>query len=177
MDGILGNEGSTQSKLISFFEKELGYKFIGNLSDKANTNVRNEELLNFLTHKMGYSDILGKKAIEELVKATQNLQSGLYNANKEVYNLLKYGAKVKETVEAAEKTVYFIDFNTVGNNHFSVAEEVTIVETNTKRPDLVVYVNGIAIAVIELKRSAVSVEEGIRQNLTNQREMFIEGFF
>ncbi len=52
-----------------------------------------------------------------------------------------------------------------------------MVANNEKRPDLVIYLNGIAVAVIELKKSTVSVSNGIRQNLTNQREMFIQPFF
>jgi len=48
---------------------------------------------------------------------------------------------------------------------------------HNKRPDVVLYVNGIAVGVIELKRSKVSVEEGIRQNLDNQRDDFIKPFF
>src|SRR5262249_7969517 len=46
-----------------------------------------------------------------------------------------------------------------------------------KRPDLVLYVNGIAVGVLELKRSTISVAEGIRQNLDNQKKEFIEHFF
>ena len=46
-----------------------------------------------------------------------------------------------------------------------------------KRPDVVLYVNGIALGVLELKRSTVSVAEGIRQNLDNQKKVFIEHFF
>ena len=48
---------------------------------------------------------------------------------------------------------------------------------HTKRPDVVIYVNGIALGVLELKRSTVSVAEGIRQNLDNQKPIFIERFF
>ena len=48
---------------------------------------------------------------------------------------------------------------------------------NGKRPDIVLYVNGIALGVLELKRSTVSVAEGIRQNLDNQKKIFIEHFF
>ena len=59
-------------------------------------------------------------------------------------------------------------------NDFYIAEEVTI---KHKRPDLVLYINGIAFAVIELKRSTVSMSEGIRQNLTNQRSDMIMQFF
>lgn len=47
----------------------------------------------------------------------------------------------------------------------------------TKRPDVVLYVNGIALAVLELKRSTVSVAEGIRQNLDSQKKEFIQPFF
>lgn len=47
----------------------------------------------------------------------------------------------------------------------------------TKCPDVVLYVNGIALAVLELKRSTVSVAEGIRQNLDNQKKEFIQPFF
>ena len=47
----------------------------------------------------------------------------------------------------------------------------------TKRPDGGLYVNGIALAVLELKRSTVSVAEGIRQNLDNQKKEFIQPFF
>src|SRR5690606_5705295 len=60
---------------------------------------------------------------------------------------------------------------------FAVAEEVTVLGENTKRPDVVLYVNGIALGVLELKRSVVSVSEGIRQNLDNQQNLFIKPFF
>ena len=63
------------------------------------------------------------------------------------------------------------------NNDFAIAEEVTIKGNRTKRPDIVLYVNGIALGVIELKRSTVSVSEGIRQNIGNQKEEFIKTFF
>ena len=54
---------------------------------------------------------------------------------------------------------------------------MTIEGQHTKRPDIVLYVNGIAVGVIELKRSLVSVTEGIRQNIGNQRAEFIRPFF
>ncbi|RPH75173.1 MAG: HsdR family type I site-specific deoxyribonuclease, partial [Nitrospiraceae bacterium] len=62
-----------------------------------------------------------------------------------------------------------------------IAEEVTLLGADTKahgkRPDLVLYVNGIALGVLELKRSTVSVAEGIRQNLDSQKKVFIQHFF
>ena len=94
-----------------------------------------------------------------------------------MYSLLKYGAKVRENPGAPDKTVYFIDWKHSQNNEFAVAEEVTIKSGNERRPDIVVYVNGIALAVIELKKSTVSVSQGIRQNLSNQSEHFNKPFF
>ncbi len=85
--------------------------------------------------------------------------------------------KVKEGVGEQNQTVYLIDWQNPENNDFAIAEEVSVSGANKKRPDVVLYVNGIALGVIELKRSSVSVTEGIRQNLDNQKKAFIRNFF
>ena len=170
-------EKVTQNRVIKFFVDKLHYTYLGDLHDSENSNIMQERLYAYLTGKGGYSDKLARRAIDELVRTAGNLQHGLYDANKEVYRLLKYGAKVAEEAGEAPKTVFFLNFSDIAQNDFAIAEEVTVVGENTKRPDLVIYVNGIALAVIELKRSSVSVAEGIRQNLTNQKAHFIEKFF
>lgn len=177
MSNIDQIEKATQNRVIKFFVDKLHYTYLGNLHDSENSNIMQERLYTYLTVKAGYSDKLAHRAIDELVRTAGNLQHGLYDANKEVYRLLKYGAKVVEEAGDAPKTVFFLNFSDVAQNDFAIAEEVTVVGENTKRPDLVIYVNGIALAVIELKRSSVSVAEGIRQNLTNQKAHFIEKFF
>ena len=166
----------TQSRVIKFFHEELKYRYIGDLRDQENRNIDEAKLKAWLG-SCGYPAGIALRAVEMLINAANNLQHGLYAANKEVYDLLKYGAKVKESPDDTETTVYFINWDEPGKNDFEIAEEVTVVANNEKRPDLVIYINGIAIAVIELKKSTVSVSDGIRQNLTNQREMFIEPFF
>ena len=176
MSAIGKPEVATQKRVVDFFQTKLRYSYIGNLKDRENRNIDEEKLIAWLTDH-GYSKSIAVRAVEELVKAATNLQDGLYAANREVYRLLKYGAKVKENADENETTVYFIDWETPGENLFDIAEEVTVVANNEKRPDLVIYLNGIAVAVIELKKSTVSVSNGIRQNLTNQREMFIAPFF
>lgn len=177
MSSIDQIEKATQNRVIKFFVDKLHYTYIGDLHDNENSNIMQERLYAYLTDKGGYSDKLARRAIDELVRTASNLQHGLYDANKEVYRLLKYGAKVAEEAGEAPKTVFFLNFSDIAQNDFAIAEEVTVVGENTKRPDLVIYVNGIALAVIELKRSSVSVAEGIRQNLTNQKAHFIEKFF
>ena len=170
-------EKATQNRVIQFFVDKLHYTYLGDLHDSENSNIMQERLYAYLTDKGGYSDKLARRAIDKLVLSAGNFQHGLYDANKEVYRLIKYGAKVAEEAGEAPKTVFFLNFSDIAQNDFALAEEVTVVGENTKRPDLVIYVNGIALAVIELKRSSVSVAEGIRQNLTNQKAHFIEKFF
>ncbi|MEC0209858.1 type I restriction endonuclease subunit R [Paenibacillus ehimensis] len=171
-------ERTAQNHVISLFRNQalLGYEYYGNRKPYENSNIETDKLTAFL-RRQGYSDVLARRAVEELRKAAGNLQSGLYAANKAVYSLLKYGAKVRENPGEAEKTVFFIDWAHPSKNEFAVVEEVTVVENCEKRPDIVVYINGIAIAVIELKKSTISVANGIRQNLTNQHEYFIQPFF
>lgn len=170
-------EIKTQERIVhEIFEKKLGYTYLGNYEDReTNSNIEEELLLKFLLKK--YSKPIAKKAIEEIKRTAHNESRPIYEVNKEVYQLLKYGTGV--LLHAGEKTtkVNFINYEDFSKNDFYIAEEVTIKGKNEKRPDIVIYVNGIAVAVIELKRSTVSINEGIRQNLDNQSPEFIERFF
>ena len=178
MSSIGDNERQTQNRLIKMFENELKYLYLGNFEDiKDNSNVLESHMLMYLI-EAGYSDFVAKKAIFEFVNVSRNDNNGLYYVNKVIYTLLKYGVKVNDENDNI-RNVYFINWNQeeINKNHFYIAEEVTVVGVHEKRPDIVVYVNGIALSVIELKRSSISVSEGIRQNLTNQRSDFISRFF
>ncbi|MBF6865493.1 type I restriction endonuclease, partial [Acinetobacter baumannii] len=103
---------------------------------------------------------------------------GLYEVNKAFYGKLRMGVGVKMSAEENEKTIFLIDWKNRANNRFYVAEEVTLkgVEAE-RRPDLVLYVNGIAIGVIELKRGSVSLGEGIAQLVSYQQAEFNPWFF
>lgn len=178
MSDIGEREFQTQRAVIRFFTDDLGYRYLGHWKDReGNSNVE-EALLRAWLRRQGHSDKIIQKVIFELSKASALGGSrSLYNANREVYGLLRYGVKVKPEVGEQHITVWLVDWKAPANNDFAVAEEVTVTGENTKRPDVVLYVNGIALAVLELKRSTVSVTEGIRQNLDNQKKMFIRPFF
>jgi type I restriction enzyme R subunit len=176
MPKINESERIIQNYVVQFFQKELDYAYYGNLHHQINTNIMQDKLKIFLA-KCNYSTSLAEKAIDELIRTAGNLQQGLYKANQDVYSLLKYGANVRENPGESPKTVYFIDWKHSQNNEFAIAEEVTIKNNNERRPDLVIYINGIAIAVIELKKSTVSVLQGIRQNRSNESEHFNKPFF
>lgn len=176
MTKIGQKERLTQNRIIKLFQEKLNYRYLGNFEDRSNSNLEVDVLMKFLD-KQGYSDELINKALHEFTKLSGNLSNGLYAANKEVYEVLRYGVQVKENVGENKQTVLFIDWKNPENNDFAIAEEVTVLGQHEKRPDIVLYVNGIALGVLELKRSTVSVSEGIRQNLDNQKEIFIRNFF
>lgn len=170
-------ECETQKRVIRFFKEDLRYDYLGNLADVPNKNVRENDLRRFLVDFKHYSEVVANKAVASLVHTAGDMQQGLYAANKNVYGALKYPNRIQDE-NGENQSVYFIDFENPSNNTFAVAEEVTVnTGLLTKRPDLVVYVNGIALAVIELKKSTISVADGIRQNLTNQSDGYIRPFF
>jgi type I restriction enzyme R subunit len=176
----MNSERITQNRVVKLFQQELGYLplFEGNLQDRLdNSNIEELPLKSFLKNKQGYSDTLITKALDKLKSEANNHQRGLYFNNMAVYNLLHYGVDVKETIGKHTDTVWLIDWKKPMNNDFYIAEEVTIKGHREKRPDVVLYVNGIALGVIELKKSSKSIGEGIRQNLTNQQPEFIQDFF
>ena len=146
-------EIKTQERVIRFFKDPeiLGYQYIGNLSDYRNKNINEDRLRQYLRLK-GYADKLIDAAVMQLQQEAGNLSRGVYDANKTVYSRLKYGIPVSESPEKSPVTVELIDEANPLNNDFAIAEEVTVVEQSEKRPDLVIYLNGIAAAVIELKR-------------------------
>jgi type I restriction enzyme R subunit len=171
-------ERSTQDRVIKLFQEELDYRYLGNWEEELRSVPVEENLLRaYLIDTKDYSSVLADKAIEKFLKAVSRISIGLYDANKEVYKLLRYGVNVREELGEAKENVYLIDWSNPDANDFAVAEEVTFSGKHTKRPDVVIYVNGIALGVLELKRSKVSVSEGIRQNLDNQSDDFIPKFF
>ena len=170
-------ERFTQDRVIDILSSQLGYEYAGDWKDRANSNVE-EDLLRQNLLARGYDEELVRRAIQQFVTAASLPAGGsLYDANRRVYGLLRYGVKVKRSVSENFETIWLIDWKNPEANHFVVAEEVSIKGKNTKRPDVVLYVNGIALGVIELKRSKVSVGDGIRQHLGNQKADFVRPFF
>ena len=77
----------------------------------------------------------------------------------------------------AHETVHVVDWEHPEKNDFALAEEVTLKGGYERRPDIVLYLNGLAVGVIELKRSSVEIGDGVRQLITNQEEIFNKDFF
>lgn len=174
-------ERKTQDRVVTLFQHTLGYEYLGDWADRpGNANIEQELLRSWLT-KQGIDATLITRALFELTKVAVDASKSLYDRNKSVYELLRYGVRVKPEVGENTQTVWLIDWKNAENNHFALAEEVTVkgadAKASTKRPDIVLYINGIALAVLELKRSRTAVNQGIRQNLDNQKPEFIQPFF
>jgi len=176
--GIVGQrERLTQNRIVALFRDTLKYAYLGNWEDRPDTSNIEENLLRaFLKGRKVKEELIGK-VLYELNKVAGDQNKSLYDINKDVYGLLRYGVKVRAEKGENTETVWLIDWEHPLENHFAVAEEVTVSGQHNKRPDVVLYINGIALGVLELKRSVVSISEGIRQNLDNQKKEFIQSFF
>ena len=170
-------ERVTQNRVIALFRDELGYRYLGDWTDRpGNSNIEEDLLTAYLT-KRGYSPEQISRAIYLLRTEADNPNRSLYDNNKAVYSLLRYGVPVKIEAGKVTETVKLINWEEPEKNDFAIAEEVTLRGNHERRPDLVLYVNGIAVGVIELKNSRVSIGDGIRQLLSNQQPEFNAWFF
>ncbi|MEX2579679.1 MAG: HsdR family type I site-specific deoxyribonuclease [Verrucomicrobiales bacterium] len=169
-------ERETQDRVIALFRMELGYVYLGDWSERpGNSNIEEELLTSNLTSR-GYSRAAIGGALHKLRTEASNKSRKLYDNNEAVYELLRYGVKVKTEAGEDTETVHLIDWKN-GQNDFGVAEEVTLYGGQERRPDLVLYLNGIAVGVIELKNSRITIGDGIRQSISNQKPEFNEWFF
>ena len=170
-------ERATQNRVIALFRDELGYRYLGDWSDReGNSNIEDGILSEWLT-KRGYSKAQIGVALHKLHTEASNHTRSLYGNNQAVYSLLRYGVPVKVEAGKVTETVHVINWHKPEENDFAIAEEVTLAGNHERRPDIVLYVNGIAVAILELKNSRVSIGDGIRQCLSNQTPMFHQWFF
>jgi len=172
-------EKKLQNRVLHWLIDDLGYTYLGNLEEYNNTPIK-EELLKKNLSNRGYTNDQIKFAIAELWAKARDQVSSLYEINQEVYSLLRYGRQGVKDSNGNRPTVHYIDWANIDNNDFYVAEEVSVLRydgVTKKRPDVVLYVNGIALAVFELKSSYVSSGKGIRQLLQNQKRENILNFF
>lgn len=137
-------------------------------------------------HHAGKAYPLSEKSIENILSqvCSPALNEGLLQANQRMHNHLLYGITVTEFVDGRKtsQTVELVDWNNITNNSFLVTEEFRVTRTggigsshyDCRIPDIVGFVNGIPMVVIEAKRpvsqskKAPTLEEGISQNLRNQ---------
>lgn len=188
---IFNERPESQNRALKVLEK-LGYTIVPRSDAEAKRGSRKAvlfegELQSFLgkrTYPFGNETRFFSGGSIAAAIRSLNIQSvaGLYAANKEIYDILCSGKSLEETLPDGTKQSFdisFIDFDHPENNIFQVTDEFEVERPNGKfaRPDIVVLINGIPLVVIECKKSAVDVMEGVTQNIRNWGNDYIPQLF
>lgn len=196
LDHLIFNERpECQNRLISFLQK-MGYEYVSRSEAEQKRGslskvIFTDELIRFLNKQsFKYKDYefnFSGESVQRAVNALDaSLLQGLAMASKEIYNLLTLGISVEENITIDKDVpvrqsfdLFYIDIEHPANNIWQVTEEFSVERPNGQyaRPDVVIMVNGIPLAVIECKKSSVDVKEGILQNVRNMGPDYLPHLF
>lgn len=131
----------------------------------------------------GKSYLFSEENIQTAIQRLKNVKyDGLLKTNEAIYDLLTLGVSLEQSIEGDSKsfTLNYIDWKNPANNDYHVTAEFPVERTRsteTCRPDIVLFVNGVPFAVIECKSPKVEVGQAVSQMIRNQREEYIPKLF
>lgn len=162
----------------------LGYDYIPRNEVNNHRESKSQYILHDIAKKALRNineDIISDKSIDEALYALEKtkLDDGMVKASEDVYSNLLGGVSVPEIINGKKTSpqLKFIDWQTPENNVYHVVAEFEIEEDQNRRPDIVLFVNGIPFAVIECKKASVPVDEAVYQMIRNQKYAQTPKFF
>jgi len=178
--------------------QNLGYTYLTPeeaLANRGNktTNVILEDVLrdqlkeiNSIRVSSTKTSVFSDNNIEAGIQALKNppMHEGYITASESVYNLLTLGKSLEQSIDGDKKsfTLQYIDWQHPERNVFHVCEEYSTMRSTTKdhyRPDIVLFINGIPVTIIECKRPDMKepIKQAISQHLRNQQEDGIRNLY
>ncbi len=162
----------------------LGYDYI----PRNEVNNHRESKSQYILHDIAKKalrdineDIISDKSIDEALYALEKtkLDDGMIKASEDVYSNLLGGVSVPEIIDGKKTSpqLKFINWQDPEKNVYHVVAEFEIEEDQNRRPDIVLFVNGIPFAVIECKKASVPVDEAVYQMIRNQKFAQTPKFF
>ncbi len=172
----------------------LGYQYLkpeqvlaergGRTSNVILENILRQQLkrINRISYKSN-EYLFSEENIQTAIQKLKNVRyDGLQKTNETIYDMITLGVAMSQTIENDVKsfTLNYIDWKNIRNNVFHVAAEFSVERsrsTETVRPDIVLFVNGIPLCVIECKSPKIDIEQGISQSIRNQGDDYIPRLF
>jgi type I restriction enzyme R subunit len=121
--------------------------------------------------------------VQSAIQKLKNIKyDGLLKTNEAIYDLITLGTAMEQTIEGDSKSfnMNYIDWRNPVRNKFHVTVEYSVERsrsTETARPDIVLFVNGIPFCVIECKAPQIEVEQAVSQSIRNQNDDYIPKLF
>ena len=134
-------------------------------------------------HYKGGEYLFSEENIQSAIQKLKNMKyDGLQKTNEAVYDLITLGTALEQSIEGDSKSfnLHYIDWKNPANNVFHVVPEFSVERTRsteTARPDIVLFVNGIPLAVIECKAPDIEIDQAVSQSIRNQSDDFIPKLF
>ena len=135
----------------------------------------------------GSEYLFSEENVQSAIQKLKNIKyDGLLKTNEAIYDLITLGTAMEQTIEGDSKSfnMNYIDWpkskNSPGRNKFHVTVEYSVERsrsTETARPDIVLFVNGIPFCVIECKAPQIEVEQAVSQSIRNQNDDYIPKLF
>ncbi|MCU7848579.1 MAG: type I restriction endonuclease subunit R [Candidatus Thiodiazotropha sp. (ex Lucinoma kastoroae)] len=157
---------------------------VGRTSNVLLEGVLRKQLkaINRIQYK-GAEYLFSEENIQSAIQKLKNVKyDGLQRTNEVIYDLITLGTALEQSIEGDSKSfnLNFIDWRNWENNRFHVTAEYRVERsrsTETARPDIVLFVNGIPFSVIECKSPKIEIEQAVSQSIRNQGDEYIPRLF